>query len=166
MTYWWCGPGLLPLTVIRMAISVMHHHHRHHRHSHSPWAWGVRVGSLKLALGRAHAARCAASGEQAPASTCSLGARGFGGCPRASSLQSQSRGTYRRFPSGSADRPQTGAVSEAVPSTVFHQRLDPADNCSVLYPVGDNQERTNFTQVPAPAEIHTHTTYQAIWCIQ
>ena len=103
----------------------------------------MRVGSLKLALGRTYAARCAASGDQAPASTCSLVARGFGGCPRASSLQFQSRGTYRRFP---FRFPQTGAVSEAVPSTVFHQRLDPADNCSVLYPVGDNQGRRNFTK--------------------
>ena len=152
MTYWRCGPGLLPLTLIRMAVSVMHHHTPPQLQSalgravcvsaHSSWHSGARM--LRAALPREIK-------PQLPPAASGLGASVAVLAPAACSLSLAGRTV------GSLPVPQTGAVSEAVPSTVFHQRLDPADNCSVLYPEGDNQGRTILLKV-APAEIHTSLT--------
>ena len=99
--------------------------------AHSSWHSGARM--LRAALPREIK-------HQLPPAASWLGASVAVLAPAAYSLSLAGRTV------GSLPVPQTGAVSEAVPSTVFHQRQDPADNCSVLYPVGDNQGRTNFTQ--------------------
>ena len=141
MTYWRCGPGLLPLTLIRMAVSVMHHHT-----PPQPQPLGVRCACRLTQAGTRARACCALRCLGRSSTSFHLQPRGSG-LPWLSSRQQPTVSVSRDVPSVplpvSAD---WRIVSEAVPSTVFHQRLDPADNCSVLYPVGDNQGRTNFTQ--------------------
>ena len=154
MTYCRCGSGLLPLTVVQMAISVMHHHT-----PPQPQPLGVGCACRLTQAGtRAHACcalRCL--GRSSP--SFHLQPRGSG-LRWLSSRQQPTVSVSRDVPSVPFRFPQTGAGSEAVPPTVFHQRLDPADNCSVVYPVGENQGRTNFTQSRAPAEIHVWS----LWC--